>query len=143
GDRRYKGVMWWDLMAQRRVYLIIAKVPGCWFVPQLLSRIIEIKKGNSSEPWNEDPQDEDKTRGMSIPSSLWPSVGMLLSILTTASFCASLLPKFRGKWFSDNNTLPELIDENRWKWPAHWNVKYSFLSSIPIPHLTKMPDKPV
>lgn len=45
--------------------------------------------------------------------------------------------------FSDQSKLCDIINDNRWKWPAEWSRKYDVISNMSVPRLTQAPDKPI
>lgn len=45
--------------------------------------------------------------------------------------------------FQDDTKLADVINDEGWKWPMQWLVKFPQLNNIPIPVLNDSPDKPV
>ncbi|GJU10211.1 RNA-directed DNA polymerase, eukaryota, reverse transcriptase zinc-binding domain protein [Tanacetum coccineum] len=43
--------------------------------------------------------------------------------------------------FNDQSKLCDIVNDNKWKWPDDWLVKYNFLLNILVPTLKDEPDK--
>lgn len=57
----------------------------------------------------------------------WCNIGILGDVITTRSIHNARL--------SENVTVSDMIDNDKWKWPTDWMVQYPILANLKVPKL--------